>query len=161
MRASQLIRVFDGRVNTTMVRTSAVFAVGLLAPFLLAAQPSPSSSPPLFARCEAEAKKQFGEKAASGGLSKDGLKRLRGSQPRYPELPQGTLSGGLAVHEVLIGPDGKVRAVWPVREPTFTAVPAFSQAIVEALLTWEYEPHRVGGVARPVCLVVSTRIEVR
>jgi hypothetical protein len=164
-RASPLNSVFDGRVKMAMGRRSCLSAAFLLVvpPICIhAREPVPSPSPAVFARCEAEAKSRFNTPAVSGKLPKAGLKKVRGSKAALPELPQGTRGGGIAVHEVLIGPDGKVKSVWSVREPRFEpAFPAFTQAIVAALETWEYEPHRVGGKAAPVCMVVSTNIHWR
>jgi len=100
--------------------------------------------------------------AVSGQLPKAGLKKVRGANAAFPKVPQGTRGSGLAVHEVLIGPDGKVQSVWAVREPRFEpAFPAFTQAIVDALETWEYEPYRPRGQAVPVCMIVSTNIHWR
>jgi len=124
-----------------------------------AGEPTPSPSPPLFARCEAEAKVRFRTPALANKLPKGGLKKVHGSIPAYPELPQGTRGSGSAVHEVLVGPDGKVEAVWPIREPSLEpAFPAFAEAIIDALKTWEYKPFRVEGQAVPVCIVVTTTI---
>jgi len=124
-----------------------------------AGEPTPSPSPPLFARCEAEAKLRFRTPALTDKLPKAGPKKVRGSKPAYPELPQGTRGSGIAVHEVLVGPDGKVQAVWPIREPRLEPpFPAFVAAIVDALQTWEYEPIRAGGHAAPVCIIVTTTI---
>jgi hypothetical protein len=129
---------------------------------LRAAPPKRSPSPALFARCEAEAAKRFGKVAISDIAPKSGLKKLRGSEPAVPELPHGTRSSGLAIHELLIGPDGKVQAVWPVREPRFEPpFPAFSEAVVAALQTWEYEPHRAAGKGVPACILVRTDIHWR
>jgi hypothetical protein len=131
-------------------------------PTVWPASPTPKPSPALFARCEAAAAKRFGNVAALARLEKGGLKRLHGSEPAFPELPYGTRGSGVALHEVLIGPEGKVKAVWPVREPRFEpAFPAFAEAIVAALKTWEYEPHRSGGEAVPACMVVRTDIHWR
>jgi hypothetical protein len=116
----------------------------------------------LFARCEAEAKRRFGQPAVSDKLPKSGLKKLRGSQPVFPKLPPGTQGDGIAMHEVLVGPDGTVQEVWSVRQPTFEpAFPAFSEAIVVALKTWEYEPHHTGGEAVAACILVKTNIHWR
>src|SRR5262249_59218390 len=123
---------------------------------------APSPSPVLFAQCEADAKTRFGMPAVSAKLPKGGLKRIRGGSPALPALPPGTKGSGIAIHEVLIGPSGKVQGVWPIQQPTFQpAFPAISQAIVDAIKTWEYEPHRAGGQAVPVCMVVSTNIHWR
>jgi hypothetical protein len=68
----------------------------------------------------------------------------------------------MALHTLLVGPDGKVKRVWALREPTFTPpYPAFEAAIVVSLSQWEYEPLRVAGTALPVCVTVSTNIHWR
>ena len=144
-----------GRASCTALACLAVLAQ----PAARAAEPTPSPSPPLFARCEAEAKVRFRTAPLTDKLTKVGLKKVRGSKPAYPDLPQGTRGKGIAVHEVLVGPDGNVQAVWPIREPALDpAFPAFAEAIVDALQTWEYEPFRASGHPVPVCIVVTTTI---
>jgi hypothetical protein len=150
----------------TVARRSCLAATLLLATAPIAALPSDAVPSPsaaaAFARCEAEASKQFKTPAFKGQLPKAGLKRIRGAKANLPDVPPGTRGSGPAIHEVLIGPDGKVQSVWPVREPTFEPpFPAFAQAIVDALETWEYEPYRPGGSAVPVCMIVSTNINWR
>jgi hypothetical protein len=113
-------------------------------------------------RCEAESRIRFGTSPAYAVHLKGGPKRLRGSKLSLPEVPHGTRGSGRAIHQFLIGPDGRVQAVWAVQEPVLDPpFPAFSQAIVDELKTWEYEPYRVGGKALPVCMTVSTDIHWR
>src|SRR5688572_4506575 len=78
---------------------------------------APLPSPPPLVRCEAESSRIFGQVPSSGTGALAGVKRLRGAQPKFPELPSGTRGSGIGMHEVLIGPDGKVRRVWVIREP--------------------------------------------
>jgi hypothetical protein len=159
--------VFDGRVISEMGRALSILGLILAAHGGAAetAQPKASPSPALYARCEAESSKRFGTPPVTSSLPKEGLKRLRGAKPVYPKLPPGTQGRGLAMHEALIAPDGKVVSVWPLREPAFEPpYPDFAKAIVDALLTWEYEPHLSGGmpsVGVPVCMVVTTHIHWR
>lgn len=125
-------------------------------------EPSPRPSPAPLERCEAASLTLFGERGESAGLFRSSLKRVRGALPRYPKLPRGTRGSGQAIHEMLIGPDGAVHAVWTVREPALTPpFPPFGEAIVTALRQWRYEPHRVSGRAVPVCLMMTTTIHWR
>lgn len=63
------------------------------------------------------------------------------------------------MHEVLVGPNGKVASIWPLREPAFDPpFPDLAKDIVDALLTWEYEPLLSEGRGVPVCVVVTTHI---
>jgi hypothetical protein len=127
-----------------------------------AGEPTPSPSPALFARCEAESRSRFGTSPIYGAHLKGGPKRVRDSKLVLPELPHGTRGSGRAIHEILIGPDGRVQAVWPVQEPVLEPpFPAVSQAIVDELRSWEYEPYRMGGKALPVCVAVTTNIHWR
>ena len=76
--------------------------------------------------------------------------------PRYPKLPQGTKvqrTGWLG--EILIGTDGKVLKVWPLRENQFSPpFPAFNKAITDALNEWQFAPFVVFGKAVPICMPV-------
>lgn len=140
----------------------AMVAVSVLAasPLQAVAEPAPPiPMPSPFARCEAESRRRFGQGPESAIGTLGSLKRLRGPQPKYPDLPRGTRGRGDALHELLIAPDGKVRHVWAVREPSFEpAFPAFGLAIVAALKEWQYEPVKVEGRFVPVCLMVTTNI---
>ena len=54
--------------------------------------------------------------------------------------------------EFLIGPEGKVLAVWPIRQLQFRPpFPAFNQAIVDSIKQTLYEPLNIDGQRVPVC----------
>jgi outer membrane biosynthesis protein TonB len=60
------------------------------------------------------------------------------------------------VGEVLIGVDGKVRGVWPVKEVEFSPPwPEFNEAIEAAVRQWVFEPTKADGRPVPVCMAVS------
>jgi hypothetical protein len=165
---SPLISVFDGRMGMVEDRPAGwtlgfglCFVLCLLAPASEPADQSGSTapSPSPFARCEAECMRAFGQMPQARRDALEKLKRLSGTQAKYPDLPKGTRGSGNALHELLIAPDGRVTRVWTVREPSFEPrFPAFNQAIVVALQGWQYAPLTVEGRAVPVCLMVTTNI---
>jgi len=60
---------------------------------------------------------------------------------------------------VLIDARGKVSHVWVIREPKLTPpYPPFSEAIVDAIQQWEFEPLNVKGVPTPLCMTVTTML---
>ena len=86
-------------------------------------------------------------------------KKLRDVQPKYPELPPGTLGSGMWLGEALIDSSGKVPRVWSRREVRLVPpVPAFTDAITDAVRQWEFEPVVGKGKAVPVCMVVTVHI---
>jgi hypothetical protein len=140
-----------------------VFAVGVLSGATASPTPKVPESPLSTAepgRCESEARKRFGRVAGKSVLK--GLKLRKSPVPTYPELPKGTWGTGVGIHDVLLGPDGKVVQVWtleaPVLDPPF---PAFGDAMIAALKQWEYEPLESDGVKMPVCIVVTTHLHWR
>jgi hypothetical protein len=86
-------------------------------------------------------------------------KKTRHATPKYPDLPPGTVGSGIWMGEVLTDTRGKVAEVWTIRDadlrPPF---PAFSQAIVDAIRGWEFEPLIVDGQAVPACATVTMMI---
>jgi hypothetical protein len=159
---SQLNVVFDGRVSMNEVQRAVlvVLVLAALPTVGFAATPSPVPSPTQFARCEELAQELYGR--PSGPVPRGGVRQVKTVQPEYPELPPGTVGSGMALHALLVSPDGKVNEVWPVREPVFSPpFPAFGAAIVAALRRWEYEPLKVGGRAVPFCVAVKTNIHWR
>lgn len=82
------------------------------------------------------------------------------TMPEFPALPVGTSARRNWVGEMLVGADGTVRQVWVLQETQLTpAVPAFNEAIVTAVKSWEYEPYIVDGLVQPFCLTVTITLE--
>lgn len=83
--------------------------------------------------------------------------------PKYPALPSGTRVGVEPwVGEVLIDEAGKVARVWQLRG--FRVVPEFvavDQAVIDAIQQWQFEPLVTNGRATPVCLAVTTSINLQ
>jgi hypothetical protein len=112
--------------------------------------------------CERESVAIAGRKAVTIGGKIAAPKKTRDVPPKYPPFPPGTVAGLRGwVGEALIGADGKVARVWTIREVTIKPpLPAFNQAIVDAIRQWEFEPARVDDVAVPVCMTVTISINL-
>jgi hypothetical protein len=112
-------------------------------------------------RCAKAMRTLFGETRAQE-LSRATPPRIRRSpMPNLPTRPRGACSG-MAVHEVLIGPTGKVRLTWPVRTPKCQPPwPELDRAIHDSILDKEYEPAMAAGKAVPSCAMVSITIDWR
>lgn len=109
--------------------------------------------------CEREAEKLLGQKAVRIGRSTRAPKKLRHVPPNYPELPPGTQASGVWLGEILIDNSGKVARVWALREVRFVPpIPAFNNAIADAIQQWQFEPLLVQGKARPACMTATINI---
>jgi len=124
--------------------------------------PSPRAGRPAVEAgvCEQEAKKSAGAMRVRVGKSVPQPKRIHYVPPKYPALPPGTsLSPGVWMGEFLIGADGKVVQVWPIREFRFMPpFPRFNQVIVDSIKNSLYEPLKIDGRPVPVCVTVSVNI---
>ena len=110
--------------------------------------------------CERESVAIAGRKVVTIGSKITAPKKTRNVFPKYPAFPPGTVGSGGWVGEALIGSDGKIAQVWTIREVTIKPpLPAFNQAIVNAIRQWEFEPTRIEGVAVPVCMVIAVNID--
>jgi len=119
--------------------------------------PSPSTEKP--GVCERLATKLTGREAWRIGKTIKPPKKIRNVSPNYPEWPPGTTGQGLWIGEALIDTRGQVLRVWPIREVQITPpLPAFNQAIVDAIRRWEFEPAVVDKREVPVCMTVTVNI---
>ena len=110
--------------------------------------------------CDREAPRLLGQTAVRLDQGIPVPKRLRDAKPIWPIETPAHAGRGNWVGEALIGQDGRIRAVWALREPILSPpLPAFSRAIVTAIKRWVFEPTLVGGRAVPVCLTVTVNIE--
>jgi hypothetical protein len=110
--------------------------------------------------CEREGAKRLGQKPVRIDGTIRGPRKLRDVHPSYPKLPPGTVGTGNWIGEVLIDTRGKVRGVWVIRAPKLTPpYPPFAKAIVDAIRQWEFEPLKVRGVPKPVCVTVMTTVD--
>jgi hypothetical protein len=109
--------------------------------------------------CEREAEKLVGQKAVRIGRSVHAPKKIRDVPPKYPELPPGTVGSGVWLGEVLINNTGKVAHVWPIREVKLVPpIPAFNNAITDAMQQWEFEPLLFNGKPAAFCMTVTVNI---
>ena len=61
--------------------------------------------------------------------------------------------------ELLLDKQGRVVHVWTTKDVKFNRpFPAFTQAIVEAILQWQYEPLLVKKTSAPACVTVTMSI---
>ena len=112
--------------------------------------------------CERESAAIAGRKGILVGAKIAQPRKIRDAKPKYPSFPAGTVGSGGWVGEALIGSDGKIAQVWTIREVTIKPpLPAFNQAIVNAIRQWEFDPTRVDGVPVPVCMTVTVSINWR
>lgn len=135
----------------------------LVVALILAAGVQPGDSRKLaFNTCMKQWPQVGGDRPVKAGGRMAPKKRLH-IAPTYPTLPNGT-SVGLEpwVGEVLIDGTGRVAHVWQLRgfrlAPDF---PAFNQAVVDAIQQWRFEPFVTSGRATPVCMSVTTSINVQ
>jgi hypothetical protein len=74
-------------------------------------------------------------------------------------LPEGTTGSGGWAGEFLIDSNGKVVEVWATSQPRLEPqFPEFSQAIVDAIRQWRFEPLVINGEGAPACASVSLSI---
>jgi TonB family protein len=78
-------------------------------------------------------------------------KRLKFVAPEYPAEAQARGLRGIVILDLIIDPEGSVRAVEVTR-----SVPPFDEAAVAAVRQWEYEPTKIGG--RPVSVRLTVPI---
>lgn len=137
----------------------------LLLPFVCAAMIANSSASNLQRRrptadvCEREGVKLVGTKPLRVESKIRAPKKHRHVQPSLPELPAGTTGSGVWIGEALIDGGGKIRQVWAIREPKLTPpYPPFSQAIIDAIRQWEFEPLQVKRVPTPLCMTVVVNL---
>jgi hypothetical protein len=122
-----------------------------------AAAPRPDTERP--GVCERQAVKLVGQKAVRVDTTIKGPKKIPNVSPHYPPWPPGATGRGTWIGEALIDSRGRVSHVWPIREVEITPpLPAFNEAIVDAIRQWEFEPLVVDKRKVPVCMTVSVNI---
>jgi hypothetical protein len=127
---------------------------------MLAGSPEPAPVKP--GVCEGEASDVVGRRLQKSSGKIHAPRRIRGAQPKFPVLPQGTTLGGVWVGEVLVAATGKVARVWTVRPFQITPpFPPLNRSIVEAIRQWEYEPLRIDSEPRHFCMTVTTNINLQ
>jgi TonB family protein len=88
------------------------------------------------------------------------IRRISTPNPKYPDLPRGTRGSGVSIHEILIGPDGRVHGVWVLQELVFEpSFPAFEESIANAIRGWRYEPPKSEGRVVPACIAVTINVD--
>ena len=80
----------------------------------------------------------------------------------FPHLPPTTkVYGAVWIAEALIDQTGKVVEVWPLREiRTDPPTPALTEAAVNAIRQWVFEPPLMKKKPVPVCMTVTANIDV-
>jgi hypothetical protein len=125
----------------------------------------PDETGPPLRQCDRAALRLFGRRGDTSEGRGPGFVPPRLLSSASPDLARGAARGacrGNAEHQVLIGPDGRVERVWPLRLPRCDAPwPALTASLEKAALGARYAPALDGGVAVPVCAVVVTNIDWR
>ena len=133
--------------------------VGLAIAVLLTCSSVDAAAPYQWAQqqCGAAAERRFGRIALPPG--ERGLKRLKYVPPAFPPSSKKHPGTGGWRGVVLVGPDGKVKALWSFAEPEFTPPwPEGMAAINDAIKKWEYVPVLLNGEPQPVCFTVTVEI---
>ena len=109
-----------------------------------------------------DGEKLAGEAPVLAGKAARPPRKILDAPVKFPEQPAGTVGSGVWIGEVLIGRDGKVLRVWPIREVRFTPpFPSFNAAIVDAAKRSVYEPVTVDSRAVPFCMTMTVNINWR
>lgn len=109
--------------------------------------------------CQREARRLVGRQAVRISRKLRAPRKTRDVAPKYPEFPPGTMGSGIWMGEALIDTGGRIARVWTIREVRITPpLPAFNQAIVDAIRQWEFEPTTIGKESVPVCMTVTVNI---
>ena len=86
-------------------------------------------------------------------------KKIRHVATKYPDWPSDIVGSGWWMGEMLLDKRGKVVRVWTTRDVKFNRpFPAFTQAIVDAIEQWEYEPLLVKKRPTPACMTITMSI---
>jgi periplasmic protein TonB len=90
-----------------------------------------------------------------GGVIKEPAK-TRHVSPVYPPIAQQARVEGMVILEAIIGVDGRVRDVRPLR-----SVPLLDQAAIDAVLQWRFTPTLLNGVPVPVIMTVTVNFTLK
>ena len=119
--------------------------------------PSPASPQPATARDEPTPRARPEAEAAPvrvGGTIPE-PRKTRHVNPVYPEAARKARVQGVVILECTISPQGRIASV-----KTLRGVPLLSEAAIEAVRQWEYEPTRLNGVPVPVILTVTVNFKL-
>jgi hypothetical protein len=104
-------------------------------------------------RCEQEGAQVLGTTPIRLGPGRPAPVKTKDVQPIYPDIPPNRIGNGNWVGDVLIGTDGKVAKVWTIRKVEFRPpFDEFTDAIVSAVLQWQFQPIIVDSQRTPACL---------
>jgi hypothetical protein len=155
-------RRFSSATTRIVVGLAACIVSAMLPSEVVASQATAVNKLPNAGVCEREGIVALGVKPVVVGQQLRPPKKVRDVAPKYPQQPEGTVGSGMWAGEVLIDTRGKVSKVWAIREVNFKPpFPAFNQAIVDAVGSWEFEPTTVASVAVPICITVTFNINWR
>lgn len=87
--------------------------------------------------------------------------RTKYVEPTYPAIAQAARVTGTWILDVIIGPDGKVQSVVPIRFIGEVGGPLLEAASREAVAQWEYVPTEVFGQPVPVAMTVTVWFDLR
>lgn len=130
---------------------------------LTQSQAAAQSAPrPRFGVCQRQGVALVGKPPVTLPTNRRAPRKLRDASPRLPGLPAGTFGRGIWIGEVLVGMNGKVARVWPIRELEFQPpFPEFNRAILDAIQRWEFDPPIIDSRPAPLCITVTVLINWR
>ena len=107
-------------------------------------------------QCLRSARQLVGRDAVLVGGAIKAPTKLRHVVPQYPRRDTPVTGSGVWMADMLIGPDGKVREVWVLREPQFTPQwPEARTSFLGAIRQWQFTPTTLDGMPVPVCLTAT------
>lgn len=124
-------------------------AIIVMAGVIGGAQPPATNSE----KCEEEGAQILGATPIRLGPGSPSPVKIKDVQPIYPDIPPNRIGHGNWVGDVLIGTDGSVAKVWTVRKVEFRPpFDEFTDAIVSAVLQWQFRPIIMDSRLTPACL---------
>ena len=104
-------------------------------------------------KCEQEGGHVLGTTPIRLGPGRPAPVKTKDIQPIYPDIPPNRIGHGNWVGDLLIGTDGSVSKVWTIRKIEFRPpFDEFTDAIVRAVLQWQFQPIIVDSRPTPACL---------
>lgn len=113
-------------------------------------------------QCDQVSQELFGASYSvkKGSGEKPTIKEPKKKRDVRPDLPTHwpqECKSPIAIHEALLAPSGKIERVWTLKSPC----PQVDRAITLAIRQWEYSPTLVDKRAVPVCITISTLVDLR
>ena len=143
-----------------MVRSTVFFvAVALVLGFLVTRANAIAGETTSAGVCMKEGHKIVGERPIPIDRQTPMPRKVRHVATKYPDWPSDIVGSGGWSGELLLDKQGRVVHVWTTRDVKFNRpFPAFTQAIVDAIMQWRYEPVLIKKTPTPACVTVTMSI---